>query len=371
MEKLFSSDGHVIEPPDLWTTRLEPKFRDQAPQVVREEDGDWWYRDGRRVAGLSGGQLGWRFEGRTLVHTSRLEEMRPGGYIPEEHVKDMNLEGVVGGVLYPTFGLELFEVRDNQLLTALFRTYNDWVAEFCGAYPERLKGIAAITLDTISEGIEELQRTRKLGLAGALISVYPPPDRAYNRPEYDAFWAAAQDLEMPLSLHIATTRPGPDQEFSERQGSMAFRSNRDYWVRMSLAQIIYAGVFERYPKLKVGTVEHESGWIPFFLERLDYTYTQRNRRADWVPFQRNMLPSDFFHQSVFCSFQQDALGIQHRHMIGVENLAWGWDYPHAESTFPKSREILDSILQGVPDDERRKMVCGNTARLYDFRLAGD
>ena len=366
--RIISSDGHIIEPPGLWTTTLESKFREQAPRVVREEDGDWWYCEGRRVGGFSGSQLGWRFEGKVIGHTDRFENVRPGAYLPAERIKDMDLEGVHGGVLYPTLGLLLFGLRHSELLAALCRTYNNWIAEFCGAYPERLKGIAMINLDNIQEGIGELERARDLGLAGALISVYPM-GRPYSESEYQAFWSAAEELDLPLSLHIATIRPTPGEDFSEREQSTAFRANRDYWVRMSLAHMIYAGVFERHPKLKVGTVEHELGWIPHFLDRLDYTYTQRNRRADWIPFKNNMLPSDFFHQNVFCNFLEDALGVKERYVIGVDNIAWGWHYPHAKSTFPKSREILDRMLADVPEEEKRKIVGDNAARLYQFTAA--
>src|SRR5215813_13531703 len=114
----------------------------------------------------------------------------------------MDLDGVYGGVVYPIVGLLLFAtVRDSQLLTAIFRTYNDFCAEFCGAYPDRLKGIAMINLDDIQEGIHELERARTLELAGAMITKYPPEDRSYDRPLYEPFWAAAQALEMPLGMH--------------------------------------------------------------------------------------------------------------------------------------------------------------------------
>jgi predicted TIM-barrel fold metal-dependent hydrolase len=135
-------------------------------------------------------------------------------------------------------------------------------------------------------------------------------------------------------------------------------------VRMSLADMIFAGVFERYPRLHIGTVEQELSWIPHFLDRIDYTYTQRARRAYWHRFKGNALPSDFFHQNVFCSFQEDALGIRDRYVIGVDNLMWGSDYPHQESTWPKSREILERILKEVPEGEQAKIAGENVARLY-------
>jgi predicted TIM-barrel fold metal-dependent hydrolase len=139
---------------------------------------------------------------------------------------------------------------------------------------------------------------------------------------------------------------------------------------MSLSHLIFSGVFERYPGLQVVSLEHEVAWAGHFLNVIDYTYTQRVPRPDWYRFKDGALPSDFFHRNVFISFQEDALGIQIRSTIGVDNLMWGSDYPHAESTFPRSREILDEILREVPEDERRKLVRDNAARLYRFDING-
>jgi predicted TIM-barrel fold metal-dependent hydrolase len=368
--KLISSDSHVYEPQDLWTTRMDAKVRDRAPHIVRQEDGDWWFCDGRKVAGTgAGSQTGRRFEHPDeLSRTDRFEHVRRGGYIPEERLKDMEQDGVAAEVVYPTIGFLLYNmVEDRQLLSACFTAYNDWLAEFCQAYPERLKGVALINLDDVQEGVEELARARKIGLVGALIPAYPRIDRPYSSPEYASFWAAAQDLDMPVGMHIATYRPGPDQLHGFQdvdQLSPGFLANADHWVRMSLADVIFAGVFESYPRLHIGTVEQELSWIPHFLDRIDYTYTQRARRAYWHRFKGNALPSDFFHQNVFCSFQEDALGIRDRYVIGVDNLMWGSDYPHQESTWPKSREILERILKEVPEGEKAKIAGENVARLY-------
>ena len=128
--------------------------------------------------------------------------------------------------------------------------------------------------------------------------------------------------------------------------------------------MIYSGVFERYPSLKVGTVEHELSWIPHFLDRLDYNYTQRAIGDNSYRFKGDVLPSDFYHSNVFLGFQEDALGIRDRHIIGVDNLQWGADYPHPESTFPRSREILENILADCTEEEKAKIVGGNCARIY-------
>jgi predicted TIM-barrel fold metal-dependent hydrolase len=186
---------------------------------------------------------------------------------------------------------------------------------------------------------------------------------------YEPFWAAAQDLDAPISLHVATNRPTPysDTE-SNRTSRASLLANADYWVRVALGHLILEGVLERYPRLRVGSAEHEIAWVPYFLDRLDYTYTQRARRAHWVRYRTDVLPSDFFRSSVFLSFQEDAMGIRDRALIGVDTLMWGSDYPHTESTFPRSRTILERILDGVPTAERRAITASNVARLYRFAL---
>ena len=369
--KLISSDSHVVEPPDLWASRIEPKFRDRAPRVVQEGDGDWWIVDGHRTNSFQGGaQAGMRFEHHDeLRPAARFADVRSGAYISDEFIKDNETDGVYGSVVYPTEGLQLFSVPDSELLSAIFRVYNDWIADFCSAYPGRLKGIALINVDDIPGAIKELERTRKRGLAGAMITVYPSEDRSYDRPEYEALWATAQDLDMPLSLHIATNRPSPGLPLEDNRSTRpSLLANADHWVRVSLGHLIFTGVFERYPRLRVGSVEHELSWVPHFLERIDYTYTQRARRDWWYRFKSALLPSDLFRGNIFLSFQEDHLGIRDRALIGVDTLVWGSDYPHTETTFPRSRQILERILAGVPEDERQKITRTNAARLYQFDL---
>ena len=368
--KIISSDDHVFEPPDLWSSRIESRFKERAPLIIRREDGgDWWVCDGIPLVGAGvGAQAGRRFEEpEKLSNADLIENVRPGGYIPEEHIKDMDIDGLDVSIIYPTSGMLLYSVTDSDLLSSIFKTYNDWIAEYCRPFPRRLRGIAMLNMDDVQEGITEMERCAKMGLLGAMITCYPPEDKSFNSPEYEPLWAAAQDLRMPLSLHIGTNRLGPGQEFVDLEHVMpAFFCNADHWVRMSLAHMIYAGVFERYPKLQVGSIESELSWIPHFLDRLDYTYTQRVPLPIWHRFKEDMLPSDYFHRNVFLSFQEDALGIRDRHIIGVDNLLWGSDYPHFESTFPRSQEILGEILVECTEEERAKISGGNAARVYDL-----
>jgi len=367
--KMISSDSHVVEPPDLWTERMDRAFRDRAPRVVGEFDGDWWMIDGTRGNSFQGGaQVGKRFEhAEDLRPAARFSEVRPGAYQPAEFLRENEEDGIWASVIYPTAGLQLYMVPDLPLLSACFRAYNDWLVDFCKAAPGRFRGIAMINVEDVDEAVRELTRTRKLGLAGGMITVAPTEDRSYDHKMYEPFWAAAQDLDAPISLHVATNRPTPyaDSE-SNRTSRASLLANADYWVRVALGHLILEAVFERYPGLRVGSAEHEIAWVPYFLDRLDYTYTQRARRTHWVRYRTDALPSDFFRRNAFLSFQEDAMGIRDRSLIGVDTLMWGSDYPHTESTFPRSRIILERILDGVPGEERRQITASNVARLYRF-----
>ena len=366
--RIVSSDSHIYEPPDLWTSRIDRKYRDRCPQLRPNEDGQIWVCDDRKGQGLSQGTN----PGRRFVNPEEIkridvfENVRPGGYIPDEHVKDLDIDGVEVSILYPTVGLLLFgTVPDSQLLTAVFKAYNDFVSEFCHAYPERLAGIAMINIDDVNDGIQELERCRGRGFVGAMITVYPPEGRRYDSPEYEPLWTVAQDLEMPISLHAATNRVASGEGFQGPEMSRpAITCNMDHYVRMSLADMIYSRVFERYPKLQIGAIEHELSWIPHFLDRLDFNYTQRGFQSKIQRFKDDMVPREFFHRNVFVGFQEDALGIRDRHIIGVDALQWGADYPHVESTFPRSRQILEEILVDCTEEETAKIAGGNASRVY-------
>ena len=372
--KLISADSHIVEPPDMYSSRFEPRFRDHMPRMERRRtptgrEYDAWMLDGQQVGTLGAVmQAGQRFEDPSQIDFLGVwEDVRKGAYDAAAMLVENEEDGIWGSVIYPTAGLQLYMVPDLPLLSACFRAYNDWLVEFCEAAPERFRGIALINVEDVDEAIRELTRARHRGLAGGMITVAPAEDRSYDHTMYEPFWAAAQDLDAPISLHVATNRPTPysDSE-SNRTSRASLLANADYWVRVSLGHLILEGVFERYPRLRVGSAEHEIAWVPYFLDRLDYTYTQRARRTHWVRYRTDVLPSDFFRQNAFLSFQEDAMGIRDRALIGVDSLMWGSDYPHTESTFPRSRAILERILDGVPGEERRQITASNVARLYQF-----
>jgi predicted TIM-barrel fold metal-dependent hydrolase len=364
---LISSDSHIIEPADLWETRIDRKFQDRAPRLVHEGEFDQWYADGVKFGNIgTNQQAGLRFEApEKLTAGGSMGTAPAGGFDPHAHVEDMDLDSVAGGVLYPSQGLTVYRLPDSALLSAIFRAYNDWLADFCRPYPHRLKGIAMLNVDDPHDAAGELRRAAEIGLSGAMIPLRPSEHR-YDHPMYEPLWAAANDLEMPLSLHVGTYRWRPGMNPNDSAQDIVEFTNRECDARNAVAAMIYSGAFERYPKLRVGVVEFEVAWAPYFLARLDNVYTERAVGRKLPRFKNDMLPSDFFRRNVFISFQEDDLGIQLRSSIGVENLMWGSDYPHAESTFPKSREIVERILKDVPEREQAMIAGGNAARLYRF-----
>jgi predicted TIM-barrel fold metal-dependent hydrolase len=372
---LISSDSHIVEPPDLWTARSPEDER--LPRVVREDDGDWWYIDGRKTMSFLGIQPGMRFDNDPgkLRTSGTFDEVASAAYDPAAYIAANESDGVWGTVIYPSEGLVLFGVPSTEVVTEAMRIYNDWIAGFCAHDTSRLKGIAMVNVDEPESAARELRRCHALGLAGALITVAPPPWRPYRSRDLDVFWACAAELAMPLSLHVGTDRgdpkaSGPSLDVKHVPPSVFV--NKDFQVRQALADLLFSGVFERNPGLRVGTVEHELGWIPFFLSQLDYTYTDRpSRGPEWQRFSDPAtLPSQFFRTNCFASFQEDAIGLRLRDLIGVETLMWGSDYPHTESTFPRSRLVLSEILGGIPADEAYRVVAGNAAELYSFTLPG-
>jgi len=369
---VLSSDSHVFEPPDLWTTRIDAEFRDRAPRMQRIGGADQLVVEQDQV--LSGigliSNAGARFDApETISGQGRFEDVLRGGYDPDQHLRDMALDGVAGEVLYPSQGLFYFRIADSALMSAIFRAYNDWLAEFCRVDPARLKGIAMVNLDDVHDGVRELERAARMGLAGAMISEYPLEDRRYDLPIYEPFWAAAEALDMPLSLHTATRRQGRIRGAGEKTlRDASSRATKAFSPATSMCDMIFSGVFERHPRLTLAIVEFELSWAPHLLSSMDYTYRERHEEALYR-FKGDRRPSDFFHDNVVLSFQEDGIGIRLRDIIGIDNMMWGSDYPHSESTFPQSRKILAEILAGVPDDEQAKIAGGNTARVYRFDVA--
>ena len=366
--KLISADSHVTEPGDLWVERIDKRFREQAPRVVEnppgQKSGAYFQLEGLPLIHLAQG-IGAGKKPEELpqfFQQSTYKDARPGGWDPAERLKDMDLDGVVAEVIYTTLGFRQFWLTDAALQRACFRVYNDWLAEYCIYAPQRLAGLAMVSLYDINEAVQELQRCAQMGLRGALIWCSPPAERPYSSPDYDPFWAAAQDLDLPLSLH-SITGMGPESRLLVKEPIDRYLRSTilSHEVQRSLTVLIFSGVLERFPRLQFVSAENEVGWLTFFLQKLDQA---QDEYRYLYPTPLKLKASEYFRRQVFATFIDDPVGVATRHFIGVENIMWSSDYPHTVSTWPHSQEVVARDLQGVPEEEAQKIIWDNAARLY-------
>lgn len=363
--EIISADDHIHEPPDLWTSRAPASLKGKVPYVVHEPDADRWIVDDKKFASFGPGtQTGQRFkDASTLKMEGRADDVRPGAYQAKYRLEDMDADGIQAAIFYPTVAIAVHFAAPTEMMGFICEAYNDWLAEFCSADRKRFHGMCLLNTGDVPGAVKELERCKKLGFVGAMIATYPGPDRRYNSPMYEPLWEAAESLQMPLGLHLGAYRPGPGNEMATG-ASAAFRCAYDYWIRMALADTIFAGVFDRHPKLHFGSVEHELGWLPYFIQQIDYMYTQRIHGPDMVKYKGDALPSDFWKRNCYACYQQDDAGIRLRDVIGVDNILWGSDYPHIESTFPRSRELLATTLAQCSAQDQAKIKRENARRIF-------
>jgi len=361
--RIISADSHFVEPPTMWAERMDQKFRDRAPHTVRGhngQEGEFFLCENITpvpVAGFFG-------SGKTAEelpqHRKKGFEVAPKSvWDPAERLKEQDADGVSAEALYTSMGMLLFGLDDAELRAACFRAFNDWAAEYCSYDPKRLIGLGVISLENIPAAVTELERVAKKGLRGALIWGSPPDDRPYSSREYDPFWAAAQDLQMPLSLHILTGRGGV--QFDPRR--VLYRYMRlPQEIQLSFADLIVGGVPERFPRLTLVSAENDVSWIPHFLYRIDHAY-DRLRHIEGLTLP--MLPSEYMKRNVVATFQFETTNVKFtREIFGAENILWSSDYPHTDSPWPRSRDIIAQAFAGMSEQDVQKMVGGNAMRLY-------
>ena len=356
---IISADSHTMEPGDLWLKYIEPKYKEKSPRVIRKDDTDVFYCEGVNLLPIGAvGAVNKKPE--EIRREGRFDkDIRKGGWDPHERRKDMEADGVEAEVLYPTFAMRMFAVKDADFQRALFQAYNTWVKDYCSYYPDRLKALGMIPLNDIEVGIGEMKRCKELGLCGAMIAISASEDKDYGSKTFDPFWAAAQELDMPVSLHILTESKPPSQI------SWADGATVHVHIQRSLANMVFGGVFYRFPKLKVISAENDAGWAAHYLQHMDYIFVKRrNIRHMDIPFTTP--PSEYFRRGVYLTFMRDLSVVPMREKVGVDNLMWASDYPHQDSTWPHSQEMIHKLFDGIPAAERRKMVAENAAKLYAF-----
>ena len=368
---IISADSHVFEPVNLWETRMDRKFRERGPKFVSDyqgKPGTWFVCEGinpRAIASIAA--VGIAKEDLVKFKDVHHKDLRPGGYDPVERLKDQDIDGVSGEVLYATYAMQLYVMQDAELQEAAFNAYNAWLAEMCSQAPDRLVGLALISVYNVDHAVKELQRWAKRGLRGAMIAAVPPQGTEYSDALYDPFWSAAEEIGVPISIHTLTSNRKPNPRFNREVKGAAGYPENPMEVMLTLGEILTSPLLDRHPRVKLVLAEADTGWLPWLLARVDRGH-ERYARQNGI--HTELKPSEYFHRNFSAAFIMDRVGVFTREFTGVDNLMWSSDYPHTDSTWPRSRESIEHDFAGVPQADRVKMTCTNAARLYGFDKIG-
>ena len=366
IDKFISADGHLAEPPDLWVTRMDQRFRDRAPHFARVNGEMAFVVDGHPVIGAMKGLVKAIFEKQKdrldLGPGGRHEKVRPGALDPHMRLLDQDMDSIAAEVVYPNIGLHLFGPFDPEVQFEAMRAYNGFAAEFCAAEPKRLLGAGMLTVrGPISWAVEEAERCAKMGLQSVLITA-GIMKRSYFEPEYEPLWDALEDLGLKVAMHVGAREDG--FPLNRREFGLG-----DFWIinqkivvmEHALTVMIAAGIPRRHPQIKFVLAEGGVGWIPATLRLMDH-FWEDNRK--WIQPQLSEPPSFYFKRNFWATFEDDRAGVLTRHLMGVDRLMWGSDYPHSEGTFPYSRRQIEHDFADIAEDETRMLVRDNAAKLY-------
>jgi predicted TIM-barrel fold metal-dependent hydrolase len=407
---VVSGDGHLIEPMDLFQTRLPKHLREQASWEEAFETEpmgtDGWAVTEWRTLHTEG------FEGYT-VSCWRHRDGTPNTGDPDRILEDMDYDGIAATLLHPNLSLHAFWSDSHELSLAHCKVYNDYLAERFLPYKERIRPTCPVPLTDIDDAVAEIERVANLGLAAIMLPTTPP--KPYYSEEYDRVWAALEAAGIPATFHAATGGHGSFNSHLLKAMVDAGRAanlpvdRRLLGERLTgaaamsqmapatlIAQLIGGGVPERHPNLHFLLIEFNAHWLASAMGAMDKAWTagigqdpdwwlgywDQNRAEDDQPAMGKLFalnskwpyplrPSEYVQRQFHVAFQDDPTAIACRYQTGISTLLWGNDYPHAEGTFggghgPHSPDLIPVLFAGVPDDERRLILGGTLGGLVGF-----
>jgi predicted TIM-barrel fold metal-dependent hydrolase len=359
---VVSADSHVIEPHDLWAKSLPREFQERAPRLVHHASTDVLICDDADLPPV--GLLAGCFRtGEDVRKDGRWDDDVPSGaYDPDARLDYLAKDGVDAEVIFPTIGMMLYPIEDFKFRWALLRGYNTWLAEaFCAPQKDRFFGIAMLNHEDVDMAIAEVCRVKAMGLSGIMLPLFVDDDAPYWDHRFDPLWAAAIDQQMPVHFHIFTSRAQklafasvpqtPGQRFAASAGL----------VQSVLLDMMAYGVFDRFPGLRVVSVENDAGWAGHLIESSEFRWHRLQILG--APRSKHE-PSHYFHHNIRVTFTRDRTAVLTREIIGGKTLMWGSDFPHHMSTWPNSREVLDRHFHDQPREVRDAFVRDNVREHY-------
>jgi predicted TIM-barrel fold metal-dependent hydrolase len=367
---LVSVDDHVVEPPDMFEGRLPAKYAGLAPQFLTREDGtNAWRYEGSEIPNVALNAVAGRPPEEYGIEPTSFDELRPGCYDHNERIKDMDANGVLGSLCFPSFpqfcGQLFARTEDKDVALAMVRAYNDWhIDEWCGSHPGRF---IPCSLPAIWDPVvlaAEVRRTAAKGAHAVTFSENPSKLGwpSVHSDHWDPFWKACSDENVVVCMHIGSSSEIVVTSADAPMDVLITLTPMN--IVKAAADLVWSPVLRKFPDIKVALSEGGIGWIPYFLERLDYNY-QRHHRWTGQDFG-DKLPSQVFNEHVITCFIDDHFGVASRQFLDMDNVCWECDYPHSDSTWPTAPEKLMKQMDGVSREEIDRISHLNAIRHFSF-----
>ena len=375
-DRVISADDHIDVqwmPQDAWTARVPKAWKERAPHVIPTDKGPFWDCDGQnwgpwgKVSGRHVAGRRWAIE----RFGDFAEDVVPPSD-PKLRLADMDRDGIGASVMYGPVGP--LNVADPELRRLCYRTYNDWLTDFSANSPHRLIGVGLLPGDNPQQAIQELERLAKAGSKHVSVNAA----RA-NPPVYDdvwePFWAAAEEIGLPIGFHL----PGSQRQRTGSTGTKPIVMAALGYVDVALSLmdpligLTFAGVFERHPRLKIVLAEAGLGWVPYVLDRMDHGFEAFEAANDYWKdrggINLSLQPSEYFKRQVWLTFQDDIAGLKLLDILGQDKVMWASDYPHPDSTWPHSQQVIERQMTAITPELGNKILRENAQALYSLPAA--
>ncbi len=367
---LVSVDDHVVEPPDLFEGRLSKKAAEMAPRVETVDDGrDVWMFQGAPLPNVGLNAVAGRVPEEYGLDALSFAQMRPGCFDIHERIRDMNVNGVLGSLNFPSIagfaGALFYTCEDKDIALELLRAYNDWhVEDWCGTYPGRMIPLSIPPLWDPALMAAEVHRMADKGCHAVTFSENPEKlgKPSWHSDHWDPFLRACEERNTVICVHIGSSSETVITAMDAPIDTMITLQPMN--IVKCAADLVWSPVFKKFPNLKIALSEGGIGWVPYFLERIDYVYQHHHvwTNQDFG----DKLPSQVFNENVLTCFIDDAVGMEVRHHLNVDHIHWECDYPHSDSTWPQAPEMAMKYLQGLPEEEIDKITHLNAMRNFSF-----
>ena len=367
MALIVSADSHIVEPPEAYSEHIDPKYRDRVPRIVEDgKGGEGYLWDGIKRP-LDLGLMSAAGIPKEIMPKEgpnrKFADLHPSGWNPKQRAADQDRDGVNAEIIYASVGMVLCNANDPLYKDALFKSYNRWLQAYCEAEPDRLFGLGQTAILDVDSAIEDFRRIKEAGFVGVMMPGTPIKED-YDQPYYDPLWEAAVDMDLPICFHILTSKESAAAINQFRGHRLNGFMKLIRAIQDLIGLFTLGGVFERHPKLKFVGAEGDAGWLPHYMARMDHAVTRHGYGKHGRLLPRD--PSEYIRENVWLTFQDDweAFGCAHR--MNENRLLWANDFPHSDSTWPDSMEMLDKHTELVTPEVKDKILGLNCIDLFNL-----